>query len=219
MDDNMIDSVVFRQWVSFDRSTLETKPADEFVKSFCEKLELLLPHSFIAIQQASFYKDHKSALQPEELLVTAEFSENYSFILQDAAQGFHWNNSQATIHPFFACYIDSGELCHLSYVVIFDCLQHDTVAVHLFQKRLIAYLRRKVSSNPQKIYYFSDEQHPSTKIARISSTCAIIKKILEWMLNGIFLQLLMEKVLVMALVAQLNALLQELACKDHMMNR
>ena len=41
-------------------------------------------------------------------------------------------------------------------MVISDCLQHDTVAVHLFQKRLIAYLRRKVSSNPQKIYYFSD---------------------------------------------------------------
>ena len=158
LDDNMIDSVVFKQWVSVDRSTLETvtKPADEFVESFCEKLELLLPHSFIATQQASFYKDCKSTLQPGELLVTADFSENYSFILQGAAQGFHWNNSQATIHPFVAYYIDSGELCHLSYVVISDCLQHDTVAVHLFQKRLIAYLRRKVSSYPQKIYYFSD---------------------------------------------------------------
>ena len=56
------------------------------------------------------------------------------------------------------------------------------------------------------------EQHPNT---RISSTRAIIKKILECMLNGIFLQRLMAKVLVMALVAQLNALLQELACKLH----
>ena len=136
LDDNMIDSVVFKQWISVDRSTLETvtKPADEFVESFCEKLELLLPHSFIAKQQASFYKDRKSTLQPGELLVTADFSENYSFILQDAAQGFHWNNSQATIHPFVVYYIDSGELCHLSYVVISDSLQHDTVAVHLFQK-------------------------------------------------------------------------------------
>ena len=39
-------------------------------------------------------------------------------------------------------------------------------------------------------------------------------KILECVLNGIFLQRLMAKVLVMALVAQLNALLQELAYKD-----
>ena len=28
------------------------------------------------------------------------FAENYSFIVQDAVQGHHWNNSQATLHPF-----------------------------------------------------------------------------------------------------------------------
>ena len=80
MEDNMIDSVVFKQWVSVDRSTLETvtKPPDEFVES---KLELLLLHSFIAMQQASFYKDCKSTLQPGELLVSVDLSENYSFIL------------------------------------------------------------------------------------------------------------------------------------------
>ena len=58
-------------------------------------------------------------------------SENYSFILQDAAQGFHWNNSQATLHPFIAYFVDSGEVC---YVIISDCLHHDTIAVSLFQK-------------------------------------------------------------------------------------
>ena len=39
-----------------------------------------------------------------------DFSENYSFVLQDAAKSFHWNNSQATIHPFVAYYMKSGEL-------------------------------------------------------------------------------------------------------------
>ena len=67
-------------------------------------------------------------------MVTADFSENYSFVLQDAAQGFHWNNSQATLHPFVAYFLDSGEVRHLSYVIISDCLHHDTVAVYLFQK-------------------------------------------------------------------------------------
>ena len=157
MDENMIDNVVFNQWVSVDRSTLETvsKPTDDFVESFCEKLELLLPHSFIAMQQTTFYNDCKSTLQPGELLITADFSENYSFILQDAAQGFHWNNSQATIHPFVVYYIDSGKLCHLSFVVISDCLHHDTVAVYLFQKHLIAFLKR-FPSLPKQTCYFSD---------------------------------------------------------------
>ena len=74
-------------WVSVDRTTLETHsmPADEFVELFCEKLDLLRPHSFIASQQSTFYKDCKLKLVPGEMLVTADFSENYSFVLQDAA--------------------------------------------------------------------------------------------------------------------------------------
>ena len=97
--------------MSIDRSTLETytKPVDEFVDMFCEKLEVLCPHAFIAAQQASFYRDYKSTLAPREMLVTVDFSENYSFVLQDAAQGYHWNNSQATIHPFVAYYKDENE--------------------------------------------------------------------------------------------------------------
>ena len=101
MDDSLIDSVVYKQWVSVDRSILETisQSADDFVDSLCEKLEILLPHSFIARQQSSFQVQLKAGLQAGEFMVMADFSENYSFVLQDAAQGFHWNNSQATIHP------------------------------------------------------------------------------------------------------------------------
>ena len=41
MDDNMIDTIQYKHWVSTDRSTLETitKPAYEFVESFCEQLK------------------------------------------------------------------------------------------------------------------------------------------------------------------------------------
>ena len=158
MDDNMIDNIVFKQWVSVDRSTLETmsRPVDEFIDMFCDKLELLLPHSFIATQQASFYNDCKSSLQQGEALITADFSENYSFVLQDAAQGYHWNNSQATVHPFLIIYKDSEKLCHFSFVVISDCLHHDTVAVYLFQKSLMEHLKTHVVVQLKKVLYFSD---------------------------------------------------------------
>ena len=158
LEDNMIDNVTYRQWETVDRSSLETvsKTSDEFVEAFCEKLRVLIPHSFIATQQASFYNERKSSLKPGELLVIAVFSENYSFVLQDAAQGFHWNNAQATVHPFVIYYRHSGEECHLSYVAISDCLHHDTVAVYLFQKSLIAFLKRVLPSSPKKIVYFSD---------------------------------------------------------------
>ena len=48
--------VVYKQWVSVDQCTLETvsKSADDFVDAFCEKLQVLLPRSFIAKQKSAF---------------------------------------------------------------------------------------------------------------------------------------------------------------------
>jgi len=95
-----------------------SKPSDEFVESFGEKLEALLPPSFITTQQSMFYNQCKSSLKPGEFVVFGDFSENYAFIVQDAAQGFHWNNAQATIHPFVAYFRDSDSINHLSFVII-----------------------------------------------------------------------------------------------------
>ena len=160
LDENDMDQIIYKQWISTDRSTLETfcVSAEDYIEIFSDKLELLRRHSFIASEQAAFYTRYKTNLQPGEILVTADFSENYSFILQDAAQGFHWNNSQATLHPFVAYFVDSGELCHLSYVIISECLHHDTIAVYLFQKCFIAFLKSFLPewSQPKKIIYFSD---------------------------------------------------------------
>ena len=157
-DDNMIDTVTFKQWVSVDRSSLETfsKTADEFVDFFCDKLLALIPHSFIAVQQSSYFSECKSHLKKGEVVVQADFSENYAFILQDSVQGFHWNNSQATVHPFVVNYNHSQKEHHISFVVISDCLQHDTVAVYLFQKKLIMFLKEALPFQLKKIIYFSD---------------------------------------------------------------
>ena len=162
MDTNVIDSIVYKQWVSVDRCTLETisKPADDLVDSFCEKLETLHPHSFIAKQQARFYSQLKEDIKSGEFLITADFSENYSFVLQEAAQGFHCNSSQATIHPFVGYYLDMGKLHHFSYIVISDCLHHDTVAVYLFQKSLLHFLKK---FSICKVFYFSAAQYKNRK--------------------------------------------------------
>ena len=58
--------------------------------------------------------ESKFNLQPGVFQVIADFSENYSFVLQDEAQGFHWNNSQATLHPFVVYYTELGKLHQLS---------------------------------------------------------------------------------------------------------
>ena len=142
------------------------------MESFCEKLNLLLSHSFIATQQAVFYKDIKSCLKTGEVLVTVDYAENYVFVLQDAAQGFHWNNAQTTIHPFVVYYTNSEKLCYLSYVIIFDSMHHDTVAFHLFQKRFITFLMAKLPSSVKKCTTFLMEQLLNTKTVRILLICA-----------------------------------------------
>jgi hypothetical protein len=79
-----------------------------------------------------------------------------SFVTQDAAQGLHWNNSQATLHPFVGYFKNAeGEVEHISMCVISNCLQHATVTVYKFQTTILAFLKDKFPSL-NKVYYFSD---------------------------------------------------------------
>ena len=160
----MVDEVQYMQWTSTDRSTLETllKPVEVFVPDFCKKLKALRRHDYIAKQQSLYLTQRKESLQDGEFVV-GDFAENYSFVLQDAAQEFHWNNTQATLHPFF-CYYKSGEkLEHISFVIISDCLHHDTVVVHLYQKHLISFLHSHFGSLPKCIYQMGSSQYKNCK--------------------------------------------------------
>jgi len=163
-DEQMIDRIEFKQWTTTDRSTLETKiqSVDEFIQSFVECVPKVLHHDFVAKQQSKFLQECKLTIAPGTFIVVGDFAENYSFIVQDASQSFHWNNLQATIHPFVCYYrkqvVDASSLNplqHVSFVVISESNTHDTVAVHLFQKVLIRFLIKEIEM-PKKVLYFSD---------------------------------------------------------------
>ena len=64
-DDNMVETITFRQWVTVDRCNLETmqKTALEFIESFSEKLTTLILHDFIAKQQSAFINEVKENLK------------------------------------------------------------------------------------------------------------------------------------------------------------
>ena len=143
-----------QQWIVSNLVTI-TLSSDEFTESLCEKLVTLKTHSFIATQQSQYFEECKQSLKPGEIVVCADFSENYAFVIQDASQGFHWNNSQCTIHPFVIYFKESSNLSHRSYVIISECLIHDTIAVY-FQKQLISFLKSELGLHLKKIFYFSD---------------------------------------------------------------
>ena len=151
---HMIDEVQYQQWTTTDRSNLETHidTTEEFVDSFCEKLHILKRHGFIAKQQSLYLTQRKESLLDNEYIVMA-IPLYYSFVLQDAVQGFHWNNAQATVHPFVCYYRRLGVINHTSFVIISDCLNHDTVAV---QKHLISFLSNQFGHSSVRMIYFSD---------------------------------------------------------------
>lgn len=91
-----------------------------------------------------------------EFLVISDFAENYSFLIQDEVQSYHWANQQCTIHPFCIYYKDqNGLLKNLSFLIIAESLEHNHISVYLFQQKLLDFLKTKFQQI-NKIYFFSD---------------------------------------------------------------
>ena len=151
-----IDEVSFKQWQSTDRTELVTniENTPDFVRSLIAKLQVLKMHMFIHDMQTKHFYAVKASLGPGEVLVVGDFSENYSFVIQDAAQGVHWSNTSCTLHPWVCYYSEDGVIKTFSALFISDCLTHDTVAVYAFQQCLIGLLKKRIHLT--SIQYFSD---------------------------------------------------------------
>ena len=151
--------VKFRQWQSTDRTTLDTLtlPTDEFIELVGSKLDKLTTHSFIAKSQAQYLKHRKESIEFDTAIVLGDFSENYSFVVQDEVQGYHWNKDQCTLHPVVVYVKNQNDnslkahcLCFLS-----ADLQHDTGFVYSLQQTLTSYIQEKFPSI-KRLEYFSD---------------------------------------------------------------
>ena len=94
----------------------------------------LTGHHLIAKNQNQYLKGLKAWLKPNECIIILDFVENFSFVVQDAAQVFRWNSAEATIHLFVYHKSNNGDLCHRAFTCISDHMTHDTVAVFCLWK-------------------------------------------------------------------------------------
>ena len=89
-----------------------------------------------------------------------DFSQNYSFVYQDAVQGIHWSNTSCTLHPWMAYYLRvDGTIQTYSLLFISDCLIHETTTVYAFQEKLVPLIIAKLKQDGitlVEIEYFSD---------------------------------------------------------------
>ena len=93
------DVLVFKQWVHTDRTSLVTiqETVNGYIDKLCMAVHDLAPHHYIAKYQASYLRHLKETIPENEAIILLDFAENYSFIIQDAVQGHHWDNSQAIL--------------------------------------------------------------------------------------------------------------------------
>lgn len=136
------DMITYKQWGQTDRSILlsVTKTVQKFIETADEMFDSLREHHFTAKAQSDFLRNLKANLAQGEAIVLLDFAENY--IVQDAVQGYHWNNCQATLHPFVVYYKSADrDLQNINFCVITDYQKHDTVTVHCFISALVTHLK------------------------------------------------------------------------------
>ncbi|KAF2879040.1 hypothetical protein ILUMI_27134 [Ignelater luminosus] len=157
-DENQITSVQFSTWIGTDRFTVSTQvlPSDDFVDSLCTALDILKPHAYIADQQAKYFNSLKDNIVKGDVIVQCDFAENYSFVVQDAAQSFHWNNDQATLLTSVYYYRQGQDIKHGSIVMISDDLKHDTATFFTFQNILHRHLQEN-NIIAKKYIFITDE--------------------------------------------------------------
>ena len=153
------EDITYQQWISTDCTSLMsiTEPKSEFFENLAMQVMKLTRHSFTAKSQSAYMKTLKSSMKlVKEIILQGDFAENYSYTVQDAIQSFHWENKQATLHPFVAYRrLEDGTLEHRNVCVVSDCREHSTVTVFAFLKAVIPYLKTEFPGL-KKVHYFTD---------------------------------------------------------------
>ena len=151
------DQIFFSQWTNTDRANLCKMVSDVpgFIEKLIESLQELRPHSYISKSQSRYLNTLKDQLDESSVIFLGDFAENYSFVVQDEVQSFHWNNSMCSLHPVVIYYRSRQAISHLSYTVLSDDNKHD---VHFVQKvisLILEDLKRRIPTL-QTVHFFTD---------------------------------------------------------------
>lgn len=153
------DEVTYSAWISTDRThqVQYTVTFEEYLETLIISLESLIPHSFITKAQAKYLKEYKENLKSNQAIVLLDFSENYSYVIQNEAQGYHWTRNSCSLHPavIYTQDEDKDELVVSSLCIVSDDLEHDVPFVHETQRVVVEFIKEKFPK-VNSLLYFSD---------------------------------------------------------------
>lgn len=148
MNTHKIEYLEYKEWVNVNKmcNLVSRKvTANNFIETFCKNIDSLATHTYIASEQYKYVVAKKNNLKPGELLVQMDFAENFSFIVQNAVQSYHWSNQQSTIHPIVIYYKNNlDKIENLNFVIISEVLNHDATAVHIFITLMMQFAFEKI---------------------------------------------------------------------------
>lgn len=130
---------------------------DAIKTSVCKDINCLTIHQYVADTQKQYLNHCKRSLELDTCVIVMDFSENYSFIIQQSVQSFYYNNSQATLHPFCMYFKsqESDELQNINFCVISDTKEHFSYTVNAFTAHVMSVLKDQFSWI-KNVIYFSD---------------------------------------------------------------
>lgn len=118
--------------------------------------------------------------------------ENYTFVVQDAVQSFHWNNGQVAFHPLVVYFIKDGKLPHKTSDSISDRTQHDVFSVYAFQIPVINEFMKVQMPQIYKLFISAMGAVDNKKPTKKFHTCFITNVTLIYLYFCIFLLPVME---------------------------
>jgi len=85
LDEEMVEEITYNQWESTGRGNIVTKTSssEEFIDELLSQLDSLVTHHLVFVSQAKYFNDLKGDLKEGEVIIVADFSENYAFVVQD----------------------------------------------------------------------------------------------------------------------------------------
>lgn len=140
-------------YMNFVKET-QTGTYTDLLNTFKKKLDRLAKHHFTWLHQAKECRELKDSLQPDEMVLHVDFSENFACKLNTEVQAFHFGGSrkQATVHTCVACTVAGMQ----SYASISSSLRHDERAVWAHMEPVIRDVLESLTPRPTTLHILSD---------------------------------------------------------------
>ncbi|KAK2718570.1 hypothetical protein QYM36_005787 [Artemia franciscana] len=92
-DYDLEEEIIISQWVNTDRTEMvkQSISIEGFISLLSKPIENLIPHSYITKSQSKTFKKLKEDPPLNTAIVVMDFSENYSYTIQNEFQSYHWN--------------------------------------------------------------------------------------------------------------------------------